>query len=221
MKKNYTHIVALLDRSASMQMIIAEMRAGFNNFINEQKKLESECTLTVVQFDNYYDKIFDFVPINEFTELNEKNYTPRGSTALIDSMYSLIEDTGIKLASMGEASRPENVLFIVITDGQENASTKHTNKELKEKIKHQEDRYNWQFTYLGANQDSFSEGFSLGFSNDTIMNYNTTTAGTSAMFSSLTSATSLYRTANISSTANGSAKFKYSEKEQKETENIK
>lgn len=221
MKKNYTHIVALLDRSASMTTIISEMRTGFNNFINEQKKLDGECTLTVVQFDNYYDKIFDFVPINEFTELNSKNYTPRGSTALIDSMYSLIEDTGLKLSKMGEASRPENVLFIVITDGQENASKEHTNKELKEKIKHQEDKYNWQFTYLGANQDSFSEGFSLGFSNDAIMNYNTTSKGTSAMFNSLSSATSLYRTSTTTDAVGVSTKFKYSEKEQKETENIK
>ena len=215
MKKNYTHLVISLDRSGSMISIKKDIIPGFNEFIKKQKEAKGKCTVTLVQFDDVYEKIFDFADLNEFIELNEQNYTPRGSTALIDSMCKLIEETGKKLSSMEEKDRPEKVLFLSITDGEENASREFTNEDLKSKIQHQEDIYKWQFVYIGANQDAFVNAQKYGMNLNCTMNFNATSRGIYAMFNATADAFIRYRSANVGTD------FSYSTTEQEEVQNTK
>lgn len=215
MKKNYTHLVISLDRSGSMISIKKDIIPGFNEFIKKQKEAKGKCTVTLVQFDDVYEKIFDFADLNEFIELNEQNYTPRGSTALIDSMCKLIEETGKKLSSMEEKDRPEKVLFLSITDGEENASREFTNEDLKSKIQHQEDIYKWQFVYIGANQDAFVNAQKYGMNLNSTMNFNATSRGIYAMFNVTADAFIRYRSANVGTD------FSYSTTEQEEVQNTK
>lgn len=218
MKNNYTHIVLLIDRSGSMQPIKVDMEGALKAFLEDQKKLDGDCTLTVAQFDDTLDFIANLKPLAEIEELKIE---PRGMTALIDSMCSLINKAGEELAALDEDSRPDRVLFITITDGQENASREFTNAQLSEKIKHQEENYKWNFTYLGANQDSFSTAQQLGISNvdNKFMNYNTSCAGSVAMYASLTSAVTRFRSVNSAEVTQDS--FAYTADEQKSAEETK
>ena len=126
MKKDYTHIVLLIDRSGSMNTIKEDMEGGIKTFIEGQKLEPGYCTVTAAQFDNNYEVIFSRVPISEIDEIKIE---PRGTTALIDSMCRLITEVGADLASLSEDERPDRVLFITITDGEENSSFKFTNAD--------------------------------------------------------------------------------------------
>jgi hypothetical protein len=167
MKENYTHASILIDRSGSMKSIKSEVISGFNELVGEQKSEEGELTITLVQFDSNWGELRynvsnDFSPIGNVTLLSDDNYRPKGSTPLNDALTRLINETGQKLASMNEEDRPSKVLIVCITDGAENTSTLYTKQSLKQLIAHQESKYNWKFIYMGANQDSFSEGLSRG-----------------------------------------------------------
>lgn len=192
MKKNYTHLVILIDRSGSMSSIKKDMEGGLNDFIKNQKELEGLCTVTAAQFDTEMDFLYKMADIKTIGKLK---IAPRGGTALIDSMVVLIDEVGKELKELSEDNRPEKVLFITITDGEENSSIKYNNSDLASRIKHQEDKYNWQFTYLGANQDSFGVASKLGVNFTKTMNYSADTLGISNMFNKLNSASVRYRTA--------------------------
>lgn len=214
MKKNYTHIVLLIDRSGSMINIKKDMEGGLADFIAKQKLEEGECTITTAQFDTgEVDYIHKLSKLNEVKEIK---IDPRGGTALIDSMVKVIEQSGKELAALDESQRPERVLFITITDGEENSSREFTNQQLAERIKHQEENYKWEFVYIGANQNAFDVARQMGVSNFEAksMNYSCTSTGTAAMFSNLSSATTRYRSAT-----NTSNTFAYTAQEQQETEN--
>lgn len=175
MKKGYTHVSFLLDRSGSMDTIKNDTIGGFNSFIEDQKKDDSECTFTLAQFDNLYEVLYDFEDIKKINPLNGTSFSPRGSTALLDALGKLISDTGKKLSEMDEKDRPEKVLFIILTDGEENDSKEYNFDQISEKINHQEEKYNWKFVYLGANQDAIKEAMKFG-----VKSFNTMTYGTSA-----------------------------------------
>lgn len=197
MKKNYTHIAILIDRSGSMNTIKSDVIGGFNQLIEDQKKIDGELSITLVQFDTnlglQYDTVNDFSPLNEVKLLNEKNYVPRGTTPLNDSFARLINETGAKLANISEDNRPEKVLIISITDGMENASTEYTKETLKNLIEHQEKNYKWDFMYIGANQDAFAEGNSRGI--DASYTFSATSKGTKKMSKVMSDTISMYRSA--------------------------
>lgn len=198
MKTGYTHISANLDRSGSMMGIIDDMKGGFLTFLEEQKKVEGDLTLSVSIFDTEYDKICEFADVRS-SELDLSSYKPRGGTALRDSLAKLINETGNRIAAMNEEDRPEKVILISITDGQENASTEISAEQLKEMIKHQEDVYNWQVVYLGANQDSYAAGGSIGIDHNKTMNFMANTDGINVMYANLSNSTSNFRSAKLSS----------------------
>lgn len=167
MRKDYTHVSILIDRSGSMSSIKSDVICGFNQLVEDQKKESGKLTVTLVQFDYHEDKLMyetlnDFSTIENVKLLNDSNYIPRGSTPLNDSLARLINETGRKLSEISEENRPSKVLIICITDGRENNSVEHTKLSLKSIIEHQEQVYNWKFMYIGANQDSFAEGSSRG-----------------------------------------------------------
>lgn len=211
MKKDYTHIVFLIDRSGSMSGIKTDMEGGIKTFLAEQKLLPGKCTITAAQFDTEYEILHSLKSLNEVQELK---ITPRGDTALIDSMVRLINQAGEELSNLPEEERPERVLFVTITDGEENSSTESTNEQLAKLIKEQEEKYLWQFTYLGANQDAFNVARGFGLNVTKSMNYSTTTDGIGKMFSKLSSATTRYRSADASTLTADS--FAYTTEEQKD-----
>ena len=154
MKKDLTEIVLIVDKSGSMAPYVNDTIGGINNFITEQKKVVGSANVTLIMFDTFYNKVFT-KNLNEVTELTNGDYFASGSTALIDAMCRAIDETGAKLSKMNEKDRPSKVIFVTLTDGEENASHEYTNVVLKEKIKHQEERYSWQFMFLSADPKTF------------------------------------------------------------------
>jgi Mg-chelatase subunit ChlD len=170
--KDATHIAVLLDRSGSMGSVKDETISGFNYFLKEQKAAGDNATFTLVQFDSEStDVVHEARQIREVPDLNQDTYQPRGSTPLLDALGQTIINTGKTLAGIPEPNRPDKVVFVVITDGEENASHRFTKTRVKEMIDHQTGKYNWKFIYLGANQDAFAEAGSVGIAMATAANY--------------------------------------------------
>ena len=170
--KDSTHIAVLLDRSGSMGVVKDETISGFNHFLKEQKSAGDAATLTLVQFDSEgIDTVFNAKPIKDVPDLTPETYEPRSWTPLLDALGKSINDTGAHLRNTNESERPDKVVFVIITDGQENASREFTRTRIKEMIDHQTDVYKWQFVYLGANQDAFAEARGMGVRLDKTANY--------------------------------------------------
>ena len=157
-KENFTSLNVILDRSGSMRKIAAETIEGFNCFLAQQQKLEGEATLTLAIFDDKYELIHDCVPLKDVQPLTSEIYYARGYTSLLDAVGKTINTTGVKLAAMAEEDRPSKVLFLIMTDGQENSSVEFVGDKIKEMINHQRDKYAWNFIFIGANQDVIMAG---------------------------------------------------------------
>jgi uncharacterized protein YegL len=172
-KPNFTEIIIVLDRSGSMSSIVDDTIGGVNTLIKEQAKDAGEIKLTIIQFDNNYEVFVAGKPVKDVPLLDKTTYVPRGSTALLDAIGRTINEVGLRLSLIREEERPSLVLFVIQTDGQENASHLFTSDKIKEMIAHQKDVYKWQFLFLGADQDAF-QGMSLGLSKSSVYNYFTT-----------------------------------------------
>jgi len=153
-KKNSCHIVFVLDRSGSMDVMVKEAIGGFNAFVDDQKKSPGEAVMTLVQFDNEYQVVFRDVPVKDVKPLDDKTYVPRGTTALYDAVGKTITELGVKLAAMPESERPEQVILVILTDGLENASREYQLDQLKGMIANQEQVYSWKFLYLAAGMEA-------------------------------------------------------------------
>lgn len=156
MKNSYTHLAVILDRSGSMKTLMSDMIGGFNEFIEEQKALPGEATLTLVQFDDHYDVLHDFIDIQKVPVLTEKVCYSRGWTALLDAVGVTITTVGGKIAAMPEDQRPAKVLISIHTDGAENKSKEYTLAKIREMIEEQRTKYSWEFTFTGLGVDSFA-----------------------------------------------------------------
>lgn len=182
MDSNKAHITLILDRSASMESVKSDVIGAVNKFIADQKAVPNPCTFTLVQFDsvNPYEVVQNAVPISDARPLGPETYVPRGNTPLLDCIGRGIVSLGETLKAMPDADRPGKVIFVVQTDGQENASSEYTKARIAEMVKHQTDVYKWQFVFLGANIDAIGTGTSLGFSASNSSNYAHTGKGTGA-----------------------------------------
>lgn len=184
-KPNYTHITLVVDRSSSMRQIQSDAQQGINAFIKANQIAEGECTLALYQFDTVYEKVYGPGPI---TLAPAYVLTPRGNTALLDAQWHAIVDTGEYLARLPEFSRPSKVIFLTVTDGEENSSKELTGatgwQTLKEKTKEQKDLYNWEFTYIGADQDAFSVAEMMGVG--TSVRYASSAKSTQQMYGQVT-----------------------------------
>jgi Mg-chelatase subunit ChlD len=159
MRPDLTDITLVVDRSGSMEVIRADAEGGVNAFVAEQAKQPGEALLTLVQFDTQYEFLHRGVRVQDIPAYH---LVPRGMTALLDAVGRAINETGERLAKMDENDRPGLVIFVVMTDGQENSSHEFTKDQIKQMITHQQDKYGWHFTFLGANQDAFAEAGALG-----------------------------------------------------------
>lgn len=174
MNTNLTEIILILDRSGSMSSIKKDMEGGLNTFITDQAKEPGECRVSLYQFDNVYEAVFENIPIKEVKPIQ---IAPRGNTALYDALGRTINAVGARLAATPEKARAGAVLVVVVTDGQENASTEFAVDKIKEMVTHQESKYSWGFTYLGANQDGVLNGTSMGFNSRSSISYSANSAG--------------------------------------------
>ena len=198
MKKDYTHISILLDRSGSMDGIKNAIIGGFNEFIQKQKNEPGKLTVTLTTFADAgdYKILYNMADVQNIEPLTDKNYRADGMTALNDSFVKLIKETGDSLSALNENDRPEKVLLVSLTDGNENNSEEYPGpegaKRLKEIIQHQKDKYSWEFLYIGANQDSFSEGVQTrGYSK--AVNFSADTIGTQAMYKGMGETLTIFR----------------------------
>ena len=168
-RKDLTELVLVLDRSGSMASCVKDMEGGAAQLIQDQKDDPGDVNVTYVRFDDVVDVVYQGVDINEIGVIKLE---PRGMTALYDGIGIAIQKTGERLASLPEHDRPGLVIVAIMTDGFENVSRMFDARKINEMIKHQTEKYGWQFTYLGANQDSFAVGSSLGIDAGKISNYN-------------------------------------------------
>lgn len=169
-----TEIVCVIDRSGSMSLIRDDAIGGFNQFLSDQKKLPGQANLTLVLFNHEPICINDSQPLATIEPLSE-NYAPWGNTALLDALGKTIDEMGAKFDRA--AVKPEKVIFVILTDGKENASTRYTSVQIAERIKHQQEKYQWDFIYLGANQDAFEVGAGLNIMRSNTHNFVADSAG--------------------------------------------
>lgn len=166
MKKGLTEIVFILDNSGSMQSIKDDAIGGYNSFIEDQRKAEGETTITLILFDTQVTKVYEGAKIHDVPVLTPHDYIPQGMTAMNDAIGTAIDSVGARLGATNEAERPENVIFAIMTDGHENASREYSGEQVKDKVTHQQEKYNWQFIFLGANIDSKKTASGLGIRAD-------------------------------------------------------
>lgn len=168
MRSDLSDITVVLDRSGSMSSCKADAEGGLNTFIDEQKKLPGSAIFSLVQFDTDYEFVYKGTPIQNVLACA---LVPRGQTALLDAVGRAIVETGERLSKTPEGERPGLVCFVIITDGQENASREFRLSKIKEMIEHQQNIYKWKFTFLGAKQDAFAEAGAMGIPKNAIANF--------------------------------------------------
>jgi Mg-chelatase subunit ChlD len=190
--KQYTDITILLDRSGSMRSVKESMEEAFRVFLDENRKMKST-RITLVQFDdvNDQDVVINDVPIGNVEKLDLK---PRGNTPLLDAFCKTIDATGKRLSRMHPDDRPDQVMMVVITDGEENASKTYRRQDVFNRVTNQRDNYNWQFLYLGANQDSFAEAQSFGIPIGWTLNFKAHKSGVSSAYAAMSNVAAAYTT---------------------------
>ncbi len=179
-----TQIVFILDRSGSMEPLTDDVIGGFNSFISEQKKLKGKIKLTTILFDNVYETLHDGINIEDVNPISKKEYNTRGCTALLDAVGQAINTMD------AHAKKKDRVLFVINTDGYENASREYTNKQIKELVENHEKKNSWKFIYIGANVDAFAAGGDLGIK--MTANYTSTSVGTASVYCMLNNVVSNY-----------------------------
>ena len=188
MKKNLTELVFILDRSGSMSGLEADTIGGFNAMIEKQKKEEGEALISTVLFDNDMQVIHDRVPLDSVPTLTEKEYFVRGCTALLDAVGGAIHHIGNVHKYAREEDRPEKTLFVITTDGMENASCRYTYDKVRSMIEHEKEKYGWEFLFLGANIDAAREAARFGISADRAANYHADHRGTGVIYEAVSQA---------------------------------
>ena len=193
MRENLTEIVFILDRSGSMSGLESDTIGGFNSMIAKQQKEEGEAIVSTVLFDDETDVIHDRVAIGEVKKLTEEDYYVRGCTALLDAVGGAIHHIGNVHKYAREEDRPAKTLFVITTDGLENASRHYSFTDVKKLIKRQQEKYNWEFLFLGANIDAIEVAGNMGISRDRAANYNCDEVGTALNYQVLEAAVTRVR----------------------------
>lgn len=193
MREDFCDITIVLDESSSMCGLRSKTIKEFNSFINKQKEEPGYANVTLWMFHSEVRKEKNNLPIRDFPELTEDNYCPQLCTALLDGIGLAINDTGDRLSKLPEQDRPSKVLFVIITDGEENQSRKFNVDKIFNMIKHQKDKYNWCFVFIGANQDTIANACKIGIDPGHSFSYNSTKIGTAKMYNSLSNNTSRFR----------------------------
>lgn len=189
MKNNLTEVVFILDRSGSMSGLEGDTIGGFNSMLKKQREEEGDANVTTVLFDDEIEMLHKRVNIKEIKNITSKDYYVRGCTALLDAIgYSI--NFMINVQKNKKEEKAKNVLFIITTDGYENASKEYTYEKIKKMITYEKERYNWQFLFLGANIDAISTARNFGISEEFASNYVSDEVGTQITYEVMNSAIS-------------------------------
>jgi len=181
-------ITIILDRSGSMSSVKQATIDGFNEFIGSQLSEEGKAKVSLVQFDNKYEKVYKSLPIDSVPKLCKDTFVPRGMTALNDAIGKTIKQTEKRLNGCGD-----KVIFVILTDGMENASVKYSTEKIAELVKHQKECKGWEFIFIGANQDVVLTAKKYNFNPDLAIRYTQGTVGTNSVFHSTSSVVSNLR----------------------------
>ena len=188
MKKNLTELVFILDRSGSMAGLEEDTIGGFNAMIEKQKAEPGEALVSTVLFDNETVVIHDRVALPQVAPMTRKEYWVRGCTALLDAVGGAIHHIGNVHKYAREEDRPEKTLFVITTDGMENASRRYGYERVREMIQRQKEKYGWEFLFLGANIDAAREAARFGISPDRAANYHADSQGTAVIYEAVSEA---------------------------------
>lgn len=182
MKNNITELVFILDRSGSMCGLEADTVGGFNAMIEKQKKLDGRVYVTTVLFDSTVEMLHDRADIEKIEPMREEDFTVGGCTALVDAIGSTIRHIA-KVHKYARAEDvPERTVFVITTDGMENASRRYTAQEVRRMIEKEERKYGWEFLFLGANIDAVETAGNFGIRRERAVNYRATRKGTEKMY---------------------------------------
>lgn len=188
MKKNLTEIVFILDRSGSMSGLEADTIGGFNSMIEKQKRAEGEALISTVLFDNESEVLHDRVDVQRIKPMTDKDYTVRGCTALLDAIGGAIHHIGNVHKYARAEDVPEHTMFVITTDGMENASRRYASETVKKMIERQKEKYGWEFLFLGANIDAVETAKHFGIGADRAVNYHSDSEGTQLNYEVLSDA---------------------------------
>ena len=188
MKKNLTELIFILDRSGSMSGLESDTIGGFNSMIEKQKKQDGECIVSTVLFDDESRVIHDRVGLDKIKPMTEDDYFVGGCTALIDAIGGAIYHIGNVDKYARPEDVPENTIFIITTDGQENASRRYSSDKVKQMIERQKEKYGWEFLFIGANIDAVETAKRYGIDRNRAVNYNADAEGTSVLYETVSKA---------------------------------
>lgn len=197
MKKGLTEIICVIDKSGSMESLKSDAIGGFNAFLNAQKELEGKAIMTLALFNRYLETKHSGIDINEIPELTMNTYIPSGTTALFDAIGTTIDDVGIRLNATAEENKPEKVIFVIITDGQENSSMSFTKEQVLHKIQVQRSVYSWEFIYLGVDEDTIKNANEIGIGSDNTVCYSNSSIGTESAYFGINKAVSNFRSNGV------------------------
>ncbi len=182
MRKGLTEIVFILDRSGSMSGLERDTIGGYNSMLEKQKKEEGEAVISTVLFDDQTEVLHDRKDINEVEKITDREYYVRGCTALLDAVGGAIHHIGNVHKYARDEDRPEKTLFIITTDGMENASRRYTYDKVKKMVERQKEKYHWEFIFLGANIDAIEVAGRFGVAANRAVRYECDGAGTQLNF---------------------------------------
>ncbi|MCP5538355.1 MAG: VWA domain-containing protein [Akkermansiaceae bacterium] len=185
MNNKLTEIAYILDRSGSMQPLVESAITGFNSFLKNQQETPGDANFTLVLFDDEYLLHADRTPIAEVRPLDANTYVPRACTALLDAIGRTVDNIGKKLAKTPEKDRPGKVIIAIYTDGYENASTDYSVRKISKMIRHQTDKYGWEFLFLAANEDAIATASSYGIDRKNASEFHFSEVGHKATSSSI------------------------------------
>ena len=197
MKKGLTEIVFILDRSGSMRGLELDTIGGYNSLMDKQKKEEGEAIISTVLFDDQTEVIHDRVAIDSVNPMTEKEYYVRGCTALLDAVGGAIHHIGNVHKYAKKEDVPEKTLFIITTDGMENASRRYSYEKVKHMIERQKEKFGWEFLFLGANIDAVEEAGRFGIQPERAVNYHCDSEGTAVNYKALSKAVSRVRLCSV------------------------
>lgn len=181
-KNGITELVFILDRSGSMSGLEKDTIGGFNSMIEKQKKLDGKVYVSTVLFDNVSEVLHDRVDIQKIEPMNENQYFVRGCTALLDAIGGAIHHIGNIHKYARPEDVPEHTMFVITTDGMENASHKYSSERIKKMIKKQEEKYGWEFIFVAANIDAVETAESIGIRRERAANYDYSEMGTRNLY---------------------------------------
>ena len=193
MKKNLTEMVFILDRSGSMAGLEADTIGGFNSMIAQQREEQGEALVSTVLFDHESEVLHDRVPLEKIAPMTRAQYRVRGCTALIDALGSAIHHIGNVHKYAREEDVPEHTVFVITTDGMENASHRYTTDQVRDMVKRQKEKYGWEFLFLGANIDAVSTAARYGIAEDRAANFRNDAKGQALVYEAMSGAVASVR----------------------------